>query len=250
MNTRPASVFPEKFQILSGSALKMIAIITMFIDHTAAILLTQYPPAMQPMNAVNGSSVFLPDASLYRICRDIGRVALPIFCFLLVEGFLHTRDRRKYGRNLFLFACISEIPWNFMHTNTWTYEKQNVFFTLFLGYLAFCAIEYFREKTCWQLLSVLGLLWVSTVLNADYGWKGYVFLLIMYWLRNEKAGQAVVGSAWLYYEWKACFAFISINMYNGKRGFIKGKWAKYFFYAFYPVHIILLVLLRQWLFFA
>ncbi len=249
MNTRPASVFPEKFQILSGSALKMIAIITMFIDHTAAILLTQYPPAMQPMNAVNGSSVFLPDASLYRICRDIGRVALPIFCFLLVEGFLHTRDRRKYGRNLFLFACLSEIPWNFMHTNTWNMRSK----MCFLHYswdIWLSAPLNISEKTCWQLLSVLGLLWVSTVLNADHGWKGYVFLLIMYWFRNEKAGQAVVGSAWLYYEWKACFAFLSINMYNGKRGFIKGKWAKYFFYAFYPVHIILLVLLRQWLFFA
>lgn len=243
MTAKPASIFPQKFQILSGSVLKMIAILTMLIDHTAAILLTEYPPAMQPLFVFHNRGY-----SLYRICRDVGRVALPIFCFLLVEGFQHTRNRRKYGLSLFLFACISEIPWNFMHTNTWTYEKQNVFFTLFLGYLAFCAIEYFWEKPSLQMVCVLGLLGASVFLNADYGWRGYVFLLIMYWFRNEKAAQAIVGSSWLYYEWKACFAFISINLYNGQRGFIRGKAAKYFFYAFYPVHITILVLLRQLLF--
>lgn len=242
MTSTAKNIFPEKFQILSGSALKLIAIITMLIDHTGSILLSEYPPALTPLFYLNGRAF-----SLYRISRDIGRAAFPIFCFLLVEGFLHTRNRKKYGLNLFLFACISEIPWNFMHSNTWFYEKQNVFFTLLLGYLAFCAIEYFQENPLLQTLCVLALLGLSSIriVNADYGWKGYVFLLIMYWLRNEKPAQAVIGSTWLYYEWKACFAFISINLYNGKRGFIRGKAAKYFFYAFYPVHITVLVILRQ-----
>lgn len=238
------SFLPEKMQILSGSVLKVIAMVVMLIDHGAFILLTQYPPAMRPLFTLGGTGY-----SLYRICRDIGRIAFPIFCFLLVEGFLHTRNRWKYGRNLFLFACISEIPWNYMFANTYQYEKQNVFFTLFLGYLAFCAIEYFWEKRSLQFLCVLALLAVSVFLNADYGWKGFIFLLIMYWFRNEKPAQAIIGSCWLYYEWKACFAFLFINMYNGKRGFIKGKAAKYFFYAFYPLHITILVLLRKFLFF-
>lgn len=240
---KPNSFLPEQFRVLSGSALKLIAIITMLIDHTAFVLLKIYPPAMQPLFQI-GSTPY----SLYRICRDIGRIALPIFCFLLVEGFQHTRNRKKYGINLFLFACISEIPWNFMFSDTWHYEKQNVFFTLFLGYLAFCAIEYFRGNEWLQFLSILALLGTSFLLNADYGWKGYVFLLIMYVLRNDKSTQAIVGSCWLYYEWKACFAFLFINMYNGKRGFIQGTAAKYFFYAFYPLHITLLVLLRHLLF--
>ncbi|MEO2626985.1 TraX family protein, partial [Blautia wexlerae] len=157
-------------------------------------------------------------------------------------------NRKKYGLNLFLFACISEIPWNFMFTNTWRYEKQNVFFTLFLGYLAFCALEYFWDNQKMQLVCVLALLTVSVFLKADYGWRGFVFLLIMYWFRNDKTAQAIIGSCWLYYEWKACFAFLSINMYNGERGFVKGKFLKYVFYWFYPVHITILVILRKLLF--
>ena len=80
---------------------------------------------------------------------------------------------------------------------------------------------------------------------ADYGYKGFVFLLIMYWLHQQKPAQAVIGSCWLIYEWKACFAFIPLNMYNEKRGFIQGKWVKYLFYAFYPVHIAILTVIRK-----
>ncbi len=239
----PPSFFPSRFQILSGSSLKVLAMVIMLVDHTAAVLLSIWQPALDPLFYIGGRGY-----SAYRICRDIGRAAFPIFCFLLTEGFLHTRNRVRYGRNLFLFALISEIPWNFMFTDTWTYVKQNVFFTLFLGFLGMCALEYFRSAPWKQILCLLILLCVAVKLNADYGWKGYVFLLIMYLLRNEKASQAIVGSCWLYYEWKACFAFISINMYNGQRGFIRGKFSKYFFYAFYPLHITILVILRRLLF--
>ena len=237
MNASVDSVFPEKYRILSGSALKMIAIITMLIDHIGAVILSMYPPAQKVLFTLLGR-----EYSVYLIFRDIGRVAFPIFCFLLLEGFRHTRSRFRYGRNLLLFALISEIPWNLMFTNTLHYERQNVFFTLFLGYLAFCAIEYFKDKRLIQLLVV------SIFLKADYGWRGYIFLLIMYYMRNDKPGQAILGSCWLYYEWRACFAFLSINLYNGERGFIHGKAAKYFFYWFYPVHIMGLVILRQILF--
>ena len=67
----------------------------------------------------------------------------------------------------------------------------------------------------------------------------------MYWLHQHKPAQAVIGSCWLIFEWKACFAFIPLNMYNEKRGFIQGKWVKYLFYAFYPVHIAILTVIRK-----
>lgn len=241
--TTPASTsfFPQKYRCLSGSSLKVLAMVIMLIDHTASFLLRYYSPASKILFRFNGNSY-----SLYRIMRDIGRCAFPIFCFLLVEGFLHTKNRFKYGRNLLLFALISEIPWNFAQNSTLLYpEKQNVFFTLFLGYAAFCLVEYFEEHPPLQLISMLALLALSNQLHADYGYKGYVFLLILYWLHSQKPAQAVIGSCWLIYEWKACFAFLFLNLYNGKRGFIHGKWAKYFFYAFYPVHIAILVVLRK-----
>ena len=95
------SFMPEKLRILSGSTLKMLAMAIMLIDHTASFLLRHYPPAIAPWFQI-GSTTY----SLYRVMRDVGRSAFPIFCFLLVEGFLHTHNRFKYGRNLLIFACI------------------------------------------------------------------------------------------------------------------------------------------------
>ena len=107
----PASFLPERFRVLSGSVLKLIAIILMLIDHVGVMILYNCPATTATLFSFGGI-----DYSWYRIFRDIGRAAFPIFCFLLVEGFLHTHDRKKYGLNLFVFACISEIPWNFMFT--------------------------------------------------------------------------------------------------------------------------------------
>ena len=235
------------FSGISGSTLKLIAVFSMLVDHTGATVLRTLCH-LPSITAVPGRQAFF--VSAYNLSRSIGRIAFPIFCFLLVEGFLHTHDRRKYGQNLLLFALISEIPWNFMFSNTWHYpDTQNVFFTLFLGYLGLCALEALWEKPLLQLLCIAGLFGFSFVLHADYSWHGFLLILIMYLLRTQKFQQALVSTLWMNYEWKMCFSFISINMYNGKRGFIQGKAAKYFFYLFYPVHIILLVILRQILFY-
>lgn len=238
-------MFPAKMQCLSGSALKLIAIIIMTIDHTAHILLSQWSPANVPLFYI-GQKGF----SLYRICRDVGRMAFPIFCFLLVEGFLHTSNRFRYGRNLLLFALLAEIPFNYIYQfYSWKDPThQNVFFTLFFGYLALCAWERFMNKPYLQLLCIAGLFLVSYYFEADYSFWGYTLILILYFLRYEKLAQALLGSFWLYWEWKACFAFIFINMYNGERGFIKGKFGKYFFYLYYPLHLAVLEILRHYLF--
>ncbi len=233
------SFLPSSMQVLSGSALKVIATVCMLIDHIGAHLLRTFPPALQVLFTTPWESW-----TLYSLSRSIGRIAFPIYCFLLVEGFYHTRDRIRYGRNLLLFALLSEPAWNFVHSGTLFYRGQNVFFTLFFGYAAFCALEYFKDRRLLQFISVFAIIWGARYFHADYGWKGVVFLLIMYGLSEQRTLQALVGGSWLLYEWKAVFAFLPINMYNGKRGFIKGKAAKYGFYAFYPVHLLILGLLK------
>lgn len=246
----------EKYRFLSGSALKLIAAVTMLIDHTAAILLNK---TEIPLFSFAGHTL-----TLYGLMRYVGRIAFPIFCFLLIEGFLHTHDRKAYGRNLFLFALISEIPWNLVHSGKLTGpNSQNVFFTLFLGYLGISVVEkavFFptaeskdenppeQRKMLLYSGMLLLLLLLSVLIRCDYGCSGFGFIILMYILRTSPLLRAVVGSCVLSARWLAGLAFIPIAFYNGKRGFIRGKAAKYIFYAFYPVHLLVLYLIRHRIF--
>ena len=222
----------NKFCKLSGSTLKMIAMILMLIDHTALHALT---PACPVSFSVFGMNVYL-----YELMRWAGRLSFPIFAFLLTEGYVHTHDRKKYGLNLFVFALISEIPWDLEHNGTLLYPKQNVMFTLLLGYLGMWAFERFREEKVKQAVCLLGLLVMSFLIQADYGYRGFALILLMYVLRNEKVLQCVIGIALLSSTWIGGLAFIPVNMYNGQRGFIKKPYQKYLMYAVYPVHMLLL----------
>lgn len=210
----------------------------MLVDHLAAFCWRELP-AMQTVLFNIGHRAITP----YFFLRLVGRIAFPIFAFLIVEGFVHTRNRKRYGWNLAIFALISELPWNLVHTGTWHYWGQNVFFTLLLGYLGLCALEAFREQKGKLLAALLGLLVGSIVLRADYGCSGYGFILLLYVLRENKILQAIIGSCVLGSRWIAGLAFIPINMYNGERGFVKGPVAKYAFYLFYPLHLLVIYLL-------
>ena len=232
----------KDYRILSGSWLKVLAMATMLIDHLAAYFWYYDSQFTQTLFAVGHKQI-----SIYFLLRFVGRISFPIFAFLLVEGFLHTHNRWKYGRNLMLFAILSELPWNFVHSGTWLYPGQNVLFTLFLGFLGMCAIERFRDDRVRQALSLIGLLILSVVLRADYGCSGFGFILLLYVLRRKRLLQAVIGSCVLGSRWMAGLAFIPINMYNGQRGFIQGPIAKYIFYIFYPLHLSIIFLMQRFL---
>lgn len=231
------SINIDRFRVLSGSVLKIIATAAMLIDHIAAVFLKDSPIVL---------FTFLSRTlTLYALLRGIGRIAFPIYAFLITEGYLHTRDRKRYGISLALFALLSEVPWDLLHRGKYfTISTQNVFFTLFLGYLAICMFERYREKPFIQAAWLLGLMLVSIVLRADYGITGYCFILFMYALRERELLRAVIGCGILSSRWVAGLAFIPITMYNGKRGFIRGQFAKYCFYLFYPLHLLVLYLIR------
>ena len=231
------SVIPQKYKVLSGSVLKTIALVSMIIDHVAFVFSYKFT---KPLFTVGIKSY-----SAYTIMRWIGRIAFPIYCFLLVEGFLHTRDRKKYALRLFAFAVISEIPWNLIHTMKLSYSGQNVFFTLFLGCLGMICVEYFKNDRPKMLFSLMALLAVSLLLKADYGITGFCFIMMMYALRDQKILQAVVGCGILSSTWIAGLAFIPINLYNGERGFINCRALQYCYYAIYPVHFLIFYLIKR-----
>lgn len=232
-------LIPEKYRFLSSSGLKVIAVITMLIDHVASVLLRENPVVLLQIADYQ--------LTLYTLMRTIGRIAFPIFAFLLAEGFHYTSDRKKYGIRLLVFALISEIPWNLEHSGKLLYNSQNVFFTLLLGFLGLCVIEELKTaaKKTKGIALLLALLLISIVLRADYGCSGFGFILLMGLLREYPVFRAVTGSCFLSSRWQAGMAFIPIAFYNGKRGFIKGRVLKILFYVIYPLHMLILYLIKE-----
>ncbi|MDE6706653.1 MAG: conjugal transfer protein TraX [Oscillospiraceae bacterium] len=230
-----------KYKIFSGSMLKLLACITMLIDHVSHVLLIHIPVCTEVFFEIKNYHI---QFSIYMIGRYIGRIAFPIYAFLLTEGFQHTHNKKKYALNLLLFALISEIPWNLEHTGKIYYENQNVFFTLLLGLLCIICYETYKNHKINLLASLSGLSIIALLAKADYGFRGMAFLFLMYLLRKQKIPQAVIGTSMLSYPVAAGLAFLPIYCYNHKRGFIQGNFAKYCFYAFYPVHMFLLYLMK------
>ncbi len=185
MNTNEASIVEtvqerEKKGIY-GSTLKLIAIITMLIDHTAATILDRIM-ALRGINSLYGDHMTtIQYANL--TMRLIGRIAFPIFCFLLVEGFIHTRSKWKYTLRLAIFALISEIPFDLaFQGKVFDMRSQNVFFTLTIGMLVMMGFWFVKEKLAdkkWLMLPAIGgIIAVSAV--ASYALKRRVNNLSAY----------------------------------------------------------------------
>lgn len=228
----------NKYKILSGSALKLIACISMLSDHLAKFYFLKFSWANAVWFTIAGKSI-----SLLQLMLMFGRFAFPLFVFLLVEGFLNTKDRKKYGISLLVLALLSEIPFNLMNGNALFHPTHNVMFTLLIGYLALCCVEYFKSRPLISLLSIVLLYFVSRYLQADYRTAGFIFILLIYGLRKEKVIQCVAAPVLLQMKALVFLSLLLTCLYNGKRGFIKTPVLKYCFYAFYPVHMLLIYFL-------
>lgn len=225
---------------ISGSTLKMIAIVTMLIDHIAAAGIGR----VLLQNEIVGDYQQL--YQIYWIMRMIGRIAFPIFCFLLIEGFLYTRDRKKYAMRLGIFALVSEVPFDLaFNAKILEFGYQNVFFTLFLGLLTVMAFDAIRNRTDWDKIIKIGLYMVSimagmgaaTLLRTDYSARGVMCIMALYLFCWNRKFEILAGAAsFFWWEPQALLAFVPIYFYNGKRGWN----IKYIFYLFYPVHLLLI----------
>lgn len=230
---------------LSGGTLKWIAVISMLVDHAAVVF---YVASREAGRA-------LLSRDLYFVLRSVGRLAFPLYAFLLTEGFFHTRSVKKYLFRLLLFGAVSEIPFDLAFRGVWLEGSyQNVYFTLTLGLLAVWLWMRATDgdaRSCGVGRILLGLMGIAaTALLAwlgktDYGAWGVLTIAAMAilrrheWQRNLAAGAFLLGSNVI--EAVGFVDFILLHYYNGERG----RQPKYFFYLFYPVHLLVLVLLSR-----
>lgn len=200
----------------------------------------------------------------------VGRLAFPIFAFMTVEGYFHTKNFRRYLLRMLAFALISEIPFNLMYSRSWLYPfHQNVLWTFLLSLLCIRLLEWIRalEKPALFYLTAFltaALGWVlGTIGRVDYYGEGVLCVLVFYFFRGRRwwhlLGQAV-GLFWvnvellggLFYSVEflgmqleisqqglAVLALIPIWLYRGQQG-LHSKPFQYFCYGFYPVHMLLL----------
>lgn len=227
----------EKFKYLTSFELKLIALITMTFDHIGAVLLPQYG--------------FL---------RIIGRIAFPIYAFLIVEGLFYTRDIKKYILRLFIFALISELFFDMAFYDCFIYKgHQNVFFTLFIGLITVYFTDLIREKMyeddkkpkyLWGILLVIifiiGIV-IADLLRTDYAFYGVFMIYCFYMFRFNYLSQIIslgyingflMGGTQGY----ALLAMPFIYLYNQKLGKYKLKWL---FYLYYPIHLLILFFISK-----
>ncbi len=307
---------------ISGSSVKIIAVIAMLIDHAAAVVLTRIlmsggmAEIMTGENEQEMARWVMDNATLYLAylaMRMIGRLGFPIFCFLLVEGYQRTRNVGKYAFRLGVFALISEVPFDLAVTGSvFEIGYQNVFFTLLLGLAALWIYDlvdkwtkkelpaagkglfavtavllsasyaalfmrnsyhltdetllyilfgvfasgaaagfalYGRKRgtLCFQRAVVdatvlVLIMYLADLLKTDYSGMGVLTITAMYLFRRNKVLSMTAGCVVLVAmsvsEITAFAALIPVALYNGRRGLKM----KYFFYVFYPVHLLLLYL--------
>lgn len=208
------------FSGLSGSALKVIALVSMLADHSAYYLLEH-------------------GTTLYEAMRCFGRVAFPVFAFLIADGFAHTRNRSRYFLTLLGFAIVSEIPWYLLNGAD---GMHNVMFTLALGVGALAIFDKYHQRRflCFCMMALIAIF--AVCLGTDYGWRGISLIVICYVMRKHRPLLLLFMLPLMIYYGiiGAIMAAIVLSLYDGTRGFIQGTTAKYGFYAFYPVHLFLL----------
>ena len=196
---------------LSGSALKVIAIISMVVDHCVYYSMEN-------------------DTLLYEVMRCFGRIAFPVFAFLIAEGFRYTRNRMRYFLQLQFFAVISEIPWYLLNGADGTH---NVMFTLALGVVALAAFEKLKKDgtLCCCVILFIVVFYLFGLNRAFPPLNRMLQLLFAF-------------SLMMHYGINGVFlASVFIFLYDGTRGKIKSVVVKYSFYTFYPFHLICLYLI-------
>ena len=215
---------------MSSFVLKIIAIITMFIDHI-------------------GYAIF----GKFSFFNYIGRIAFPIFAFQISEGYMHTKNLKKYFLRLFIFAIVSQIPFMLFCKIISNDFSLNIFFTLLLGLISI----YIYDKSKYKIVGIISAVLIGILANfshCDYGFYGVAIIFLFYVFKNDFMKSSIAfmistaikylipiikyGFHNIYIYLLICtfLPIIFISLYNGK----KGKDTKYLLYLFYPIHLLLI----------
>ena len=224
---------------LSNFDLKLIAIITMTIDHIAIVF----------------------ETSFYNFFRAVGRLSFPIFAFLLTEGYVYTKSFGKYFLRLLVLAFVSEVIYDYVFFDSFFYlDANNIFFTLTLGLLTILLLDKSKEIVITHIkdkldaniilffistLIIVIMGFISIICNFSYGMLGILMISFFYLFKENfplivisiTLSTLVVGEVMQYFS---LFSLILIYFYNKKLG----KKSKLFFYLYYPVHILVLGIIR------
>lgn len=254
MTTQNTNVTGSGKMDLSAAALHILAMAFMLMDHLWATLL----PAQEWLTCV-------------------GRIAFPIFAFMAVEGYFHTHNLKKYLLRMLIFAVISEVPFDLMYGGTWFYPvHQNVIWTLMMGLVGIHLMETVRKKKSTfvyilvsTIVVILGGL-LGTLSMVDYYGIGVLTVFIFYFFRGRKWWCLLGQMLALYWanvellgglmypirlfgmEFELCqqglalLALLPIWLYRGRQGY-HSKPFQYFCYAFYPMHMLVIVLVLNFI---
>lgn len=226
----------KKFQVLNGAQLKYIAFLSMLIDHTNNALIT-------PL--LNGTGWLLHLSNLFSI---LGRIAFPIFIFFIVEGFFKTSSRKRYLITLLAFGMISEVPFDMFTSKTFFSPYwNNMMFTLVLCLITIWVIDSLKEKISnkivWHIVSIVVVAICSAVamaLSLDYDYHAIIVAYLFYIFYDRPVLGAALGYLSIIKELYSFLGFGIVLTYNGERG----RQYKWFNYLFYPLHILILGMLR------
>lgn len=230
---------PRRTVELTANALKLIAILAMTIDHLGWLLL--------PLESVSGE-----------LAHTLGRLTAPIMCYLAAEGVYHTRDPKRYILRLFLFAAISHVPYVLFFDTQWYYTS--ILWGMAWGVFALWLCED-PAAPLWLKIGTVLLACVMSV-NGDWNYIAVLWIVLLGLSRGNFPLQTIVliGVGTLYvlpglltqgsqYIYRAGIALTLplLVRYNGQRG-KKSALTKWGFYWYYPLHLLVLAVMRQLLF--
>lgn len=228
----------KKIQILNGAQLKYIAFLSMLIDHINKALIW---PNLQ------GDGILSTISSVFDV---IGRIAFPLFSFFIVEGFFRTHDKKKYFLNLLIFAFISEISYDMFSSKViLEFRLNNVLFSLALSLITIWILDVFRNRyeknlgKAWIFFSIplLTIMYfVSNFVSGDYDFHAIMTAFVFYILYDRPLAGAICAYLTIVSEVWSILGFGLTVLYNGERGIQN----KIFNYLFYPVHLLILGLMR------